>query len=105
MTPHERVARGAAFMDANYPGWVDKIDLNTLDIHSACDCVLGQAGLSYTNTWIEHFSAKAGEMKSRGFATTKAENESVNAAWRDLIMARRGAELLKQLEVPCEVTG
>lgn len=38
----ERVAKGVAWLDENYPGWFDVIDLDTLDI-AACDrCVLGQ---------------------------------------------------------------
>ena len=39
----DRVARGAAYMDENYPGWERKINLDTLDIQDGCKCILGQA--------------------------------------------------------------
>jgi len=38
----ERVARGAAWLDENRPGWRDAISLQELDMRSGCDCVLGQ---------------------------------------------------------------
>lgn len=38
----ERVARGAAWLDENYPTWWERIDLATLNIASCSDCVLGQ---------------------------------------------------------------
>lgn len=38
-----RVTRGAAWLDENYPGWVDRIDLGALDMANECWCVVGQA--------------------------------------------------------------
>lgn len=38
----KRVAGGVAILDRDVPGWADAIDLNTLDIESTCDCVIGQ---------------------------------------------------------------
>jgi hypothetical protein len=43
-TMTERVAAGAAWLDEHHPGWVDRIDLNVLDLESPCFCVLGQLG-------------------------------------------------------------
>lgn len=37
-----RVARGADWLDLNYPTWWEQIDLATLNIASCSDCVLGQ---------------------------------------------------------------
>lgn len=37
-----RVARGAQWLDRNYPGWWAKIDLETLTVSSCKSCVLGQ---------------------------------------------------------------
>jgi hypothetical protein len=37
------VHRGMEFLDGAYPdGWVDKIDLDTLDLGIACRCIFGQ---------------------------------------------------------------
>lgn len=37
-----RTAAGAAVLDSIMPGWHDLIDLEDLDMNSACGCVLGQ---------------------------------------------------------------
>lgn len=39
----ERVALGAAWLDAAHPGWRDRVDVARLDMGDSCDCVLGQA--------------------------------------------------------------
>lgn len=38
----DQVAKGAAWLDANYPGWVDVIDLDSLDISDCTSCVMAQ---------------------------------------------------------------
>lgn len=39
---HEAVRRGIALLDSEVEGWRDRIDLDTFDIESAWNCVLGQ---------------------------------------------------------------
>jgi hypothetical protein len=41
-SPAERVARGAALLDREYPGWHQRIDLSVLDLANSCRCILGQ---------------------------------------------------------------
>lgn len=47
LTPHweasEAVARGAAWLDSQEPGWADTIDVATLNMRSGDLCVAGQA--------------------------------------------------------------
>jgi len=38
----ERVALGAAWLDAAHPGWRDRVDVDRLNLEDSCDCVLGQ---------------------------------------------------------------
>lgn len=38
----DRVAAGAAFLDAQRPGWRDRVDATTLSMGSSSRCVLGQ---------------------------------------------------------------
>lgn len=38
----ERVARGAALLDAKRPGWAEKIDIGNLDMPRCDRCILGQ---------------------------------------------------------------
>lgn len=45
-----RVARGAGWLDGVYPDWFRDIDPETLDIASACNCVLAQCGPRLINT-------------------------------------------------------
>lgn len=41
----QEVNRGAALLDEILPGWVEKIDLEALELDSDCQCVLGQLAL------------------------------------------------------------
>lgn len=47
LTIAERVAAGAEWLDANYPGWADRVDIVLLDIRDCEDCVLGQLAGNY----------------------------------------------------------
>jgi len=98
----ERVAAGAAWLDEHRPGWVDRIDLETLNLGDPCRCLLAQ-------DFGEHFSdavlaAGLGQGLSPsaiGFNVTYArgdegfmwpterEFDALTAAWRDLIRQRR----------------
>lgn len=46
-TAESAVAKGAAWLDKTYPGWVDNINLGTLSVASCDRCVLGQV-------WTNH---------------------------------------------------
>jgi hypothetical protein len=41
----QRVASGITWLDENRPGWLDRIDLDRLDLSSPCRCILGQEWL------------------------------------------------------------
>lgn len=41
-TVEVRVARGAALLDAEVPGWWERVRVLRLDMGSTCRCVLGQ---------------------------------------------------------------
>ncbi len=41
-TAKEKVARGLAFLDTRFPGWIEHIDLRTFNMASGCNCVLAQ---------------------------------------------------------------
>ena len=42
-TDADRVANGAAHLDAHFPdGWADKIDFETLDMNEWSTCIVGQ---------------------------------------------------------------
>lgn len=90
----ERVTRGAEWLDANVPGWVERVDVETLDLQSPCRCVLGQL--------YEDFDAAPVEVRGEeGFILGFDSDFDVwyieqyfgdlTAEWRRLILARRGA--------------
>lgn len=110
----ERVAAGAAFLDAHDPGWDQRIDLGQLDLHSPCQCVLGQlaVGLSLWSDILTHFDLRRdwergprpadtdlgfnafdsdGDDEDAALAQETEEYETLTAEWRALIEARRAA--------------
>lgn len=49
-TMHARVARGAAMLDLEIPGWHDRINTDQLNLESCVSCVFGQL---YTGLYDE----------------------------------------------------
>jgi hypothetical protein len=93
-----RVARGAALLDEREPGWWQRIDLDRLDLRSPCRCVLGQLHGNYYPAADRMFggddrkvesAAIAHGFDSVGVIPPYTEYDALDAAWRDLITARR----------------
>jgi hypothetical protein len=96
MNLSSRVAQGVALLDQVRPGWVDRIDLETLNIRNPYKCVLGQV---FGNYWyaIDRFSIGLGE--SHGFFSFGgAEMAELTAEWRRVI-----AILRQKFEAPVTV--
>lgn len=51
-TLDRRVYAGAIWMDEQRPTWFLELDLDRLQLRSACDCVLGQFVQSETSKWL-----------------------------------------------------
>ncbi len=49
MTLDERVAKGSQWLDQKQPGWRQKINIDTLDVESMYNCVLGQVFGSFSH--------------------------------------------------------
>lgn len=97
-TVAERVAAGAAWLDGNQPGWVDRIDLERLDIGSCMRCVLGQLYGEYSLAPLEvryDYDTDVWLALSFGFDAVNRPGQpsvaDVTAEWRRLILARRSA--------------
>lgn len=100
-TVAERVQAGAAYLDEHEPGWVDRIDLETLDINSQCQCILGQLHGSYRDAPPVEAAADADGSHygvlawaiPLGFGMNWndciTDGRKLTAAWRELISARR----------------
>jgi hypothetical protein len=91
-----RVAAGAAWLDANRPGWWQRINLATLDLGDPCRCVLGQLFGDYAEAPVgaRFTDTDAYVAIDQGFNNAGGEDEdaTLTAAWRTLITARRNAE-------------
>jgi hypothetical protein len=97
----QRVEAGAAWLDENMPGWVDVIDLDTLDLASGCSCVLGQlaadvqqgAGYgAFRGREAKHLGLPyltSFEAERLGFVNSKNEYDELNELWTALISRRR----------------
>lgn len=92
----DAVEQSAATLDRHFPGWEDKIDLDTLDISNVNQCVLGQLFQEEArkdhDRWIangydyameRHYSLLFG-MYGEAFASP-----GTTRYWKELIQARR----------------
>jgi hypothetical protein len=89
---------GATLLDAKAPDWLEKIDLDKLNVATHSFCVLAQVFGSYTEG-LRKLGLTDEEAKNHGFQTrherTPQEHalyrEQVNAAWRWEVIRRTGA--------------
>lgn len=89
----ERVERGAALLDERVPGWVDRINVDRLNVSSLFDCPLGQV---FDGFWAGHKRLwgelwMVSEARACGFGDLPKNYPRLNAAWKSLILSRRQA--------------
>lgn len=88
----ERVAAGARWLDEYEPGWVDRIDLESLDLGSCDRCIAGQLLGDFVNVDEQWPISTFRETDALGFSLPlqrDLEYDDLTAAWRTLITARR----------------
>ena len=93
----ERVAIGVAWLDEHEPGWVSRIDLDTLEMGDCGQCICGQLVGNFqaalkrwghnpfavtTSDWVE----------AHGFDVSYGGYPSLNTAWRRVITERRAGQ-------------
>jgi hypothetical protein len=112
MPAADRVALGALLLDAWKPGWLEKVDLDTLDVNDAGFCILAQVfgglrrptlgclPLCKCDGWdngLEMLGSVPPAMF--GFEPVDRE-ETLDELWRVTITARRIAAKLAGAEQP-----
>jgi hypothetical protein len=89
----QRVEVGMAWLDARHPGWLDLVDVDTLDVASPCNCLLGQT----IGNWDLHtLGMNVDQMAACGFDASTSHDEmgdeyaALTEVWRTAIRERRG---------------
>lgn len=94
----ERVARGAALLDAKRPGWDRQVDLAVLDLEDCALCVIGQLFGPERESdadgpfgrGLDALGLCHGEEFAHGFdAEIPGEFPALTGEWRRVITARR----------------
>jgi hypothetical protein len=113
MTIADLIAAGMAVLDQRAPGWLDRIDLERLDmafgVHEpspgSCGCVLAQVDAQTKQSGVGHYidarirligdDADANGFEwavDHGFNSDgDVDFEELTEAWRQVILARRAA--------------
>lgn len=87
-----RVDKGIEYLNGHNPGWINKINLGSLDLGRNCHCVLGQIYGHYSNARWAGF----GEYEHEGYgmklwANSSPENYALlTSIWKEKIQAIRG---------------
>jgi hypothetical protein len=91
-TVDDRVRSGAAFLDERYPEWVERIDLDELDMNDCKSCIVGQAVANYS-TFFSDAEENCGLPGALGFNLDYTDDydnwPDLEEAWRSYITARR----------------
>jgi hypothetical protein len=89
-----RAAAGASFLAMNsYEDWASRINLETLDLSSACNCVLGQLYGDYgSGCGRLGLSGDVEHVRNLGFLPVAFEDGRLTAAWREVICNMNEAE-------------
>ena len=109
------VEAGAAFLDVRVPGWVKRINLNTLDLARGNFCILGQLeeetrpmlsinalggafGLAIRRMFGGDFNDPkiAKTVAALGFNGPYGNSARLTAAWKKLIRDRRRRSVLRR---------
>lgn len=95
LATYEKVKRGMALLDQFEPGWVDKVDLQALQISHPMFCVLGQVYGEFDEAtkqfWGSESSAyRLAMAQAHGFdRSVGSEYAELTDVWHLAIMMRR----------------
>lgn len=84
------VEDGAAWLDARSPGWWRRIDLNTLDMESNVECVLGQLNGGFVKVMADQRLSRA-QLSELGFICKSGEPcycSRLTDGWKEVIVER-----------------
>ena len=96
LTIAQRVQNGIKLLDTAMPGWIDKVDVSTLNMRNPEFCLLGQitgrVGSSYWRS-AEVFPPGSLSVFDQGFSLNASESllywEELTAEWKKAIRERK----------------
>lgn len=83
-----KIITGMKWLDLHYPGWIDKVNLDILNIRSCGLCIIGQViGVEECKILAE----KPFPFVKRGFMTPSysREYDTLTEEWKQAILKRR----------------
>ena|SRR6202035_5026009 len=88
-----RALRGALYLDEHHPGWAKKINLETFDISSITDCVVGQIA-GYYDCHAKDLFPSVGDgynqdARDFGILPNGYNHGKLNHSWKILIAERQ----------------
>lgn len=96
----QRVAAGAAFLDAVAPGWQTRVDTSTLDFDSDERCVIAQVfDSTYTSVAIDFGLFSVGvELGFDALSEDEHDLPELADAWEDVITRWHGDRMAEPVE-------
>ena len=85
----QQIEKGVEYLDEHYPGWEDKINLETLNIRSPRCCIGGQLEGEYAHFVSMLYEISNSGPTSMGFDSTDYHYEDLTETWKAVILARQ----------------
>jgi hypothetical protein len=87
----KRVDKGIEYLNGHNPGWLDKVDLESLNLGQNCNCILGQLYGHYSNAHWANFGEDVHEGYGMKFwANSSPENYALlTSIWKEKIQVMR----------------
>lgn len=97
------IRRGMDWLDEQFPGWLEQIDPESIDLSSSCDCLLGTLDHNFYEAMLRAGHAEVSDFgiitpdwewaRDHGFAATSSihfeEWDVLTAMWRQRIAMRK----------------
>lgn len=100
MKTRTTIARGVALLDTVMPGWEKRVDLDTLDVSSPCNCICGQIVSRRVKPYhrftkgLQALGLTSWEAWKYGFASPTGSYRRLTDEWSRVIRAKRDGEAI-----------
>ena len=88
LSVEERVQNGICFLDERVPGWRERIDLDTLDVTDAQNCIVCQLFGAFGDGIVTELCISSDQAERLGFCPmgpSSTDAVGVDAAWKSAL--------------------